>query len=90
MANPLDPMDLKQVITLKMQGYSNRKIAGMLRINRNTLNTYIQKFETCEHDHQTLLNFSPGKLRELFPIKTPTPTKNKRRIPTQEPRGSAL
>ncbi|MCG8473894.1 MAG: IS21 family transposase [Cytophagales bacterium] len=70
MANPLDPMDLKQIITLKIQGYSNRKIAGMLRINRNTLNTYTQKFEACEHDYQTLLSFSSGKLRELFPVKT--------------------
>lgn len=70
MANPLDPMDLKQIITFKQQGYSNRKIAEMLQFSRNTLNTYIKKFEASPFDYETLSSFEPGKLRELFPTKT--------------------
>ena len=31
MANTLDPMDLKQIITLHLDGYSNRKIGTSLK-----------------------------------------------------------
>ncbi len=30
MANTLDPMDLKQILTLQIDGYSNRKIGKVL------------------------------------------------------------
>ncbi|MHC5353963.1 sigma factor-like helix-turn-helix DNA-binding protein [Myroides sp. LJL115] len=39
MANKLDLMDLKQIITLHLNGYRNRKIASTLDISRNTVNT---------------------------------------------------
>ncbi len=39
MANTLDPMDLKQIITLHLDGYSNRNIGTSLGISRNTVNT---------------------------------------------------
>ncbi len=48
MANKLDPMDLKQIITLRLDGLSNRKIGTTLGISRNTINTYIQLFEASE------------------------------------------
>ena len=41
MANTLDPMDLKQILTLHIDGYSNRKIGKTLDISRNTINSYI-------------------------------------------------
>ncbi|WP_430613191.1 terminase gpP N-terminus-related DNA-binding protein [Flavobacterium sp. JP2137] len=40
MANKLDPMDLKQIITLHLDSYSNRKIAHTLGISHNTVNNY--------------------------------------------------
>lgn len=41
-------MDLKQIITLHLEGLSNRKIASMLRISRNTINSYTKLFNpTC-------------------------------------------
>lgn len=42
MANKLDPMDLKQIITLHLDGASNRRIASVLGISRNTVNTYMK------------------------------------------------
>jgi len=44
MANTLDPMDLKQIISLHLDGYSNRKIGTSLSISRNTVNSYIRLF----------------------------------------------
>ncbi|WP_342663075.1 helix-turn-helix domain-containing protein, partial [Flexithrix dorotheae] len=41
MANKLDPMDLKQIITLHLDGLSNRKIGKTLGISRNTVNQYM-------------------------------------------------
>ena len=53
MANTLDLMDVKQIITLKTDGLSNRKIGSLLGISRNTINTcpkdggnYKSEFET--------------------------------------------
>ncbi|MCV6629793.1 MAG: hypothetical protein OIF50_08030, partial [Flavobacteriaceae bacterium] len=37
MANKLDPMDLKQIISLHVDGHSNRSIAKTLCISRNTV-----------------------------------------------------
>lgn len=39
MAGRLDPMDLKQMITLQLEGLSNRRVAKLLGISRNTVNT---------------------------------------------------
>ncbi|MDD4674018.1 MAG: sigma factor-like helix-turn-helix DNA-binding protein, partial [Bacteroidales bacterium] len=55
MANTLDPMDLKQIITLKRDGMSNRQIGEMLDISRNTVNTYIHFFKACGHHFDELL-----------------------------------
>ena len=42
MANTLDPMDLKQIITLHKEGFSNRAIGDTLSISRNTVNNYMK------------------------------------------------
>nr|WP_298007109.1 IS21 family transposase [uncultured Flavobacterium sp.] len=66
MANKLDPMDLKQIITLHLDGYSNRKIASTLSISRNTVNTYMQLFTASEYSLEQLLSFEIAQLSELF------------------------
>ncbi len=38
MANTLDPMDLKQIITLHLDGVTNRQAGNVLGISRNTIN----------------------------------------------------
>lgn len=66
MANTLDPMDIKQIITLHSDGFSNRKIASTLGISRNTVNTYMRFIDTCDHTCKELLNFTDKQLEELF------------------------
>lgn len=66
MANTLDFMDLKQIITLHLDGLSNRKIAVMLGISRNTINNYTKLFTASEHTLEELLSFDQGKLGSLF------------------------
>jgi len=70
MANTIDPMDIKQIITLHIDGVSNRKIAETLGIARNTINTYIQLLTACNRPIASMLNYSDHELRELFPSKT--------------------
>lgn len=66
MANTLDPMDLKQIITLHLDGVSNRKIGSTLGISRNTVNTYMQLFAGTEYSLEELLLFENSALSELF------------------------
>jgi len=66
MANKLDPMDLKQILTLHLDGYSNRKIGSVLGISRNTVNTYMQLFAGSGYSFKELLGFDTATLSELF------------------------
>jgi hypothetical protein len=66
MANTLDPMDLKQILTLHLEGCSNRKIGSVLRISRSTVNTYMQLFASSDYSCQELLGFDTVALSELF------------------------
>ncbi len=70
MANKLDPMDLKQIFTLHLDGLSNRKIATTLGIHRNTINTYIRLFKSCEYSIEELLQMETAALNQLFPAHT--------------------
>lgn len=66
MANILDPMDLKQIITLHLDGASNRRIGSVLGISRNTVNTYMQLFAASDYSLEELLRFETAALSELF------------------------
>ncbi len=70
MANTLDPMDLKQIISLHLDGLSNRKIGATLGISRNTVNTYIRLFGACDRSLKELLALDNGALEALFPSHT--------------------
>jgi len=70
MANTLDPMDLKQILTLHLSNYSNRRIGQTLGISRNTVNTYIKLFKGSEYSLETLLAFSQKRLEALFTART--------------------
>src|SRR5690625_313600 len=70
MANTLDPMDLKQILSLHQDGLSNRKIGNTLGISRNTVNTYIKRFKSSKYNTDELLSFDNPKLKELFTHKT--------------------
>ena len=66
MANTLDPMDLRQIINLKTDGYSNRKIADTLGINRNTINSYMHLFKGSGYTFKQLLKLENHDLEKLF------------------------
>lgn len=70
MANKLDPMDLKQIITLHTDGLSNRQIGDLLSISRNTVNNYIKLFSTSDHSFEELLKMGSKELQELFTAHT--------------------
>lgn len=70
MSKILDPMDLKQIITLHLDGLSNRKVADTLGISRNTVNEYMRLFKGCGRSFAELLKFDIASLREQFPVKT--------------------
>ncbi|MDQ3395902.1 MAG: IS21 family transposase [Bacteroidota bacterium] len=70
MANTLDPMDLKQIISLHLDGLTNRKIGSTLGISRNTVNDYMKLFRASEYSFIELLCFSNEGLSKLFTMKT--------------------
>ncbi|MBI9068717.1 MAG: IS21 family transposase [Salinivirgaceae bacterium] len=66
MANTLDPMDLKQIITSHQDGLSNRQIGELLDISRNTVNTYMKLFRACDYEFDELLKMENAQIQELF------------------------
>lgn len=70
MAKTLDPMDLKQIIRLHLEGFSNRRIGRTLGIGRNAVNGYIQRFTACDLTMKELLGLEEACLKELFASKT--------------------
>lgn len=70
MAKKLDPMDLKQIIRLHLDGFSNREIGKDLGIGRNAVNSYVQLFTACDKKMKELLELEEPALKELFSSKT--------------------
>lgn len=70
MANPLDPMDLKQIITLHLDNESNRQKADILGVSRNTVNCYINSFKASDYSFEELLSMENKQLEELFTTQT--------------------
>jgi len=70
MANTIHIMDLRQMITLKQSGFSERKIAETLQIARNTVSKYIKLFNLSPYSLYELLELDDAKLAELFSSKT--------------------
>lgn len=66
-AKRIDIMDLRQLVQLKQKGISNRKIAQILGMNRNTVNDYFRVFDRHAMSYQQLLACSDQDLHDLFP-----------------------
>ncbi len=58
MANILDPMDIKQIFSLYRDGLSNRKIAMVLGISRNTVNQYTSWLNASDYGSDEILSLS--------------------------------
>ncbi len=70
MAYTLDPMDIKQIIRLHLDGLSNRRIGTTLGISRNTINRYIQLLKATDKPLSVLAELDNGILQEQFPSLT--------------------
>jgi transposase len=70
MANKLDPMDLKQILSLHNDGVSNRQIGELLSISRNTVNNYMKLVNASDYSTKELLAMDAHKLGELFTAHT--------------------
>jgi len=70
MAKKLDPMDLKQLIGLRLDGFSNRQIGKTLGISRNTVNNYMKQFKASGLPLEELVELDNNAIGELFPEKT--------------------
>ena len=66
----IEIMDIRQVIQLKIQGFSNRKAAQILGIHRNTINDYVRLLKGSESTYDQLLILSDKELSLLFPLKS--------------------
>lgn len=73
-------MDLKQIITLHLDGLSNRKIGELLGISRNTVNVYMQLFEACSRSLSELKGLDNQQLQELFPTRSTIDNKRYERL----------
>ncbi|MGQ1889978.1 IS21 family transposase [Thermophagus sp. OGC60D27] len=63
-------MDLKQILTLHLDGISNRKIGEILGIHRNTINNYVHLFNSSKYSKEELVSLDNSELLKLFPIHT--------------------
>lgn len=70
MANKLDPMDIRQILSLLNDGFSNRKIGSTLGVSRNTVNSYVNRLKASGYSAQEALCFDESRLMELFPDKS--------------------
>lgn len=63
MSKKLDPMDLKQIIRLHIDKYSNRAISKTLGIGRNTINNYCTQNECLSIF--TFTRFDPDSILDV-------------------------
>jgi 2-phosphoglycerate kinase len=63
-------MDLKQILTLHLDGLNSRKISVMPGIHRNTINPYLRLFKTGKYTKAELLAKNNEELLKRFPSRT--------------------
>ena len=66
MANKLDPMDIRQILSLLNDGFSNRKVGSTLGVSRNTVNRYVNQLKASGHSVSEALCFDESRLMELL------------------------
>ena len=77
MANkPLSMLLIRRLLQLKGQGSSNRQIAMILRVSRNTLNTYMARIDQCSSSYTDLLKLSDEALATVALTDITSPEKS--------------
>lgn len=62
----IDIMEIRTLISLKQKGWSNRKIAAHLNVNRKTVDSYVSRFNALALPAEELTNLHDAALLELF------------------------
>lgn len=71
MANkPIGPIMLKEIIRLKIKGYSHKKISSLIGKSRPVIIKYVKAFETSGFTYQELLSHTEWEIHELFELNT--------------------
>ena len=65
----IDIMRIKQLLLLKSKSKSNRKIALVIGVDRNTVNQYVRKLQSSGRSFDELLRLDELELQKLFPSK---------------------
>lgn len=68
-ARPIDIMKIKQLLLLKKNSCSNRKVAEAIGVDRNTVNEYVKKLQSSGKSYEELLKLEEPELQNLFPSK---------------------
>jgi len=63
-------MDIRQILLLKIKGYSNRKISGEIDVHRNTVNEYVRLFDAAPKSYEELLGQNDKELESMFTRKS--------------------
>jgi len=66
-ATRIEIMDIKQLLRFKSEGLSNRKIASLIGVHRNSVNVYVQQLAACKVPYEELAGLSDAELCVLFP-----------------------
>lgn len=59
-------MEVRTIISLKQKGWSNRKIAGFVKLNRKTIDSYMTRFNALGLPYEELLELEDVDLADLF------------------------
>jgi len=71
MANkPIGPIMLKEIIRLKIKGYSHKKISSLIGKSRPVIIKYVKAFETSGFTYQELISHTEWEINELFELNT--------------------
>lgn len=79
----IEIMDLRQLIILRKDGCSNRKIAQLLHISRNTVNSYCQILDGLDKPLNHLLSMDDAALKELFAAESEVSTERYEHLANQ-------
>ncbi len=58
-------LKLRRILQLKEQGFSNRRINGMLKLSRQTIDDYVKRFKQTEKSYKELLKLDDETLQVL-------------------------
>ena len=62
----INVMEIRTLISLKQKGWSNRKIADYIKVNRKTVDSYMARFKALDLPLDALMQLEDAELADLF------------------------